>query len=275
MYDLTYIRFGTGLPLGSAPQGATYYDTANNYQGFVFSSGGWHQIITGNITPPSGNVTVGDLTVSGAIIGPVTTSGNMTVTGAITANSVTVPRIAAPPATQLVITSDTGSGFQFQNTAATTAQLRLTDAGGGDHFTLGSGTGNASATAEGASANIGFAFNTKGNGPHAFYNNGNLTADIKPNATTLHSAVDSQAILIVTGPSAAVRLGQIGNIATVQGVDPTGVGSFQALQLGGSSFAFGNVPAILNALNDAAAAGLGVPVGGIYRNGSIMMLRVA
>lgn len=34
------------------------------------------------------------------------------------------------------------------------------------------------------------------------------------------------------------------------------------------------IPALQNAVNDAAAAGLGVPVGGLYRNGSIVMVRV-
>lgn len=34
------------------------------------------------------------------------------------------------------------------------------------------------------------------------------------------------------------------------------------------------VPALVNAANDAAAAGAGVPIGGMYRNGSVLMVRV-
>ncbi|HSW91840.1 MAG TPA: hypothetical protein VLG09_04295 [Candidatus Saccharimonadales bacterium] len=42
----------------------------------------------------------------------------------------------------------------------------------------------------------------------------------------------------------------------------------------GSQFKFA-MSSLENAVNDAAAAGLGVPVSGIYRNGSILMVRVA
>lgn len=36
-----------------------------------------------------------------------------------------------------------------------------------------------------------------------------------------------------------------------------------------------DISALVNAVNDAAAASAGVPVGGMYRNGSVLMVRVA
>ena len=35
-----------------------------------------------------------------------------------------------------------------------------------------------------------------------------------------------------------------------------------------------NTAGLVNAANDAAAAAAGVPVGGLYRNGSVLMVRV-
>ena len=39
-------------------------------------------------------------------------------------------------------------------------------------------------------------------------------------------------------------------------------------------FVGGNIGQLTNAANDAAAAALGVPIGNIYRNGSVVMIRV-
>lgn len=36
-----------------------------------------------------------------------------------------------------------------------------------------------------------------------------------------------------------------------------------------------DISTLVNAVNDAAAASVGVPVGGMYRNGSVLMVRVA
>lgn len=36
-----------------------------------------------------------------------------------------------------------------------------------------------------------------------------------------------------------------------------------------------NISLLVNAVNDAAAAAAGVSVGGMYRNGSVLMVRVA
>ena len=36
-----------------------------------------------------------------------------------------------------------------------------------------------------------------------------------------------------------------------------------------------DISSLVNAINDAAAASAGVPVGGMYRNGSVLMVRVA
>lgn len=41
------------------------------------------------------------------------------------------------------------------------------------------------------------------------------------------------------------------------------------------AFAVGNPAGLVNAANDAAAALLFVPVGGLYRNGSQLMVRIA
>lgn len=40
------------------------------------------------------------------------------------------------------------------------------------------------------------------------------------------------------------------------------------------ALAAGNLPVLVNAANDAAAAALGVQVGQNYRNGSVLMVRV-
>ena len=36
-----------------------------------------------------------------------------------------------------------------------------------------------------------------------------------------------------------------------------------------------DISALVNAVNDAAASSAGVPVGGMYRNGSVLMVRVS
>jgi hypothetical protein len=41
-----------------------------------------------------------------------------------------------------------------------------------------------------------------------------------------------------------------------------------------AAIAAGNLPVLVNAANDAAAAAAGVLVGQIYRNGSVLMMRV-
>lgn len=41
-----------------------------------------------------------------------------------------------------------------------------------------------------------------------------------------------------------------------------------------NALAGGNVGTLVNAANDAAAAAAGVPIGGLYRNGSVVQVRV-
>jgi hypothetical protein len=42
-----------------------------------------------------------------------------------------------------------------------------------------------------------------------------------------------------------------------------------------AALAGGTLPTLINAANDAAAAAKGVAVGNMYRNGSVLMMRVA
>lgn len=69
---------------------------------------------------------------------------------------------------------------------------------------------------------------------------------------------------IVTGHCNVV-VPLVGTLATLEGPETMANKTLDAPSLTG----------LVNAANDAAAAGAGVPVGGIYRNGSVVMVRVA
>jgi hypothetical protein len=104
---------------------------------------------------------------------------------------------------------------------------------------------------------------------------GNLTA---PNITAtgaLSGASASISGLLTAGSatiSGALSAAGLTLTAAFNGVTATFTGLLTAASLSlGGAMTFTSLP--VNALNDAAAATAGVPVGGVYRNGSILMVR--
>jgi hypothetical protein len=104
---------------------------------------------------------------------------------------------------------------------------------------------------------------------------GNLTA---PNVTATGALTAASAAIsgLLTAGSAtvsgALSTASLTLTAALSGVTATFTGLVTAasLSLGGAT-TFTVLP--VNAVNDAAAATAGVPVGGVYRNGSILMVR--
>jgi|SRR5580765_2542003 len=110
----------------------------------------------------------------------------------------------------------------------------------------------------GAAANVAYRLENGTNASYFSHTGAGFTASglNRPDAATL-----------VTGGTGGLNVQVIRNAPLILATNNT-----ERIQIGGGGLVL--IRGLLNAANDAAAAGLGVAVDGLYRNGSVMMVRV-
>lgn len=289
----------TALGVGSIELGHATDTTIARVSAGVVSIEGSNILVSGGAlgTPASGTLTnATGLPIAGLVASTSTAIGVGTIelghasdttiarsgAGDITIEGNGVYRVGGTDAT----VADGGTGRSTSTTAYGIIAAGTTATGA--HQTLATGattdilvSGGASAlpvwtTATGTGAPV-------REGSPTFSGTVNFAALSTSGQMTIGGTGSDAAIKALIRGSKGIRLGTSATQGRIEGVDNTGSGSYQPLALGGDGVSIENAGTALvnfeshygNFANDAAAAVGNVPVKGVYRNGSVLMVRVA